>query len=438
MKFERYEKYKDSGIEWIGEIPEHWEVKRIKDVVHVNRKSIIENTSPHYRFSYIDIGNVNYNGIIKHPEIIEFENAPSRARRIVQRNDIIISTVRTYLKAIAFFENDTKDVVASTGFAVLTHKKEVNPRFLRYFIISEFFIDEVNKNSLGIGYPAINSSTLSSMFTLISFSEQTKIANFLDKKTAHIDKKIELLEQKITKYEELKKTLINETVCRGLDKSVELKDSGIEWIGEIPKHWKELRIKDVAKINPYTSKNKNANGKIEFLPMSSIDEKTGRIKEFLIESLDNVKQGYTAFKNDDILFAKITPCMENGNCVIVSGLSHNLGFGSTEFIVFRSTRLLYNKFLHLFLRNKLFRIVAEQFMKGSAGQKRIPTLYLTTHLIGIPPLSEQITIANSLDEKCEKIDTIIQTIKQEIELLKEFRKTLINDVVTGKIKVPDA
>jgi type I restriction enzyme S subunit len=99
------------------------------------------------------------------------------------------------------------------------------------------------------------------------------------------------------------------------------KDSGIEWIGEIPEHWEVKRIKDVSQVNPYTSKTIKINSQIEFLPMSHVDERVGKIKSYLFESIEDVIQGYTAFKNGDILFAKITPCMENGNCVIVSGLT---------------------------------------------------------------------------------------------------------------------
>jgi type I restriction enzyme S subunit len=127
--------------------------------------------------------------------------------------------------------------------------------------------------------------------------------------------------------------------------------------------------------------------------------------------------------------------MENGNCAIVSNLSHNICFGSTEFMVFRAYKKLSESFLHYYLHNDLFRRNAEPFMKGTAGQKRISSQFMETHFFALPSLSEQIAIANYLDEKTAHIDRIVATINSQINKLKELRLTLINDVVTGKIKI---
>ncbi|MEH2311953.1 MAG: restriction endonuclease subunit S [Nostoc sp.] len=268
-------------------------------------------------------------------------------------------------------------------------------------------------------------------------TEQKTIALYLDTKTAQCDHKIDLLAQKAILYGKLKQSLINETVTRGLDKSVPMKDSGIEWIGEVPDHWKNGRLKDFIESNTVvkTPIHLNDGDLVEFIPMTNVDEKLGRIKEFDLVPLKEVSNGYTKFKNGDILFAKITPCMENGNAALVNDLKHNIGFGSTEFMVFRPLKKLIARYLHYFLHNDLFRKNAEPFMKGTAGQKRITNLYMTTHYLACPPPSEQKAIADYLDTKTSQIDQIIQTINTQIEKLKELRKTLINDVVTGKIRV---
>jgi type I restriction enzyme S subunit len=283
------------------------------------------------------------------------------------------------------------------------------------------YLDEV-KNA-GIAIPNIK--------------EQQTIANYLDNKTAQIDKKIELLTEKAALYGKLKQSIINETVTRGLDKTVAMKDSGVEWLGEIPAHWFKGRIKDFAEINPTTKipSNINENDLVEFIPMTNIDEKLGKIKKFNYEALSEVSTGYTKFKNGDVIFAKITPCMENGNCAIVYNLSHGICFGSTEFIVFRPAKKITEKYLHYFLHNDIFRKNAEPFMMGTAGQKRISSHFMSTHFFMLPPHHEQQTISNYLDEKTATIDRIIETLNAKIEKLKELRKTLINDVVTGKICV---
>jgi type I restriction enzyme, S subunit len=169
--------------------------------------------------------------------------------------------------------------------------------------------------------------------------------------------------------------------------------------------------------------------------MTNVDEKLGRIREFDLVPFKYVSNGYSKFKNGDVIFAKITPCMENGNTVLVAGLTHDIGFGSTEFMVFRSSKNLLPKYLHYFLHNGLFRKNAEPFMKGTAGQKRLPSLYMEIHYLGLPSLSEQKAIADYLNTKTAQIDQITQNLNTQIEKLKELRKTLINDVVTGKIRV---
>lgn len=216
-----------------------------------------------------------------------------------------------------------------------------------------------------------------------------------------------------------------------LTKYDKYKDSGVDWLGSIPEQWEIRRIKDVVKINPSTLKNvKNKNSLIEFLPMSNVNEITGTIKEYNFEPYENIKQGYTAFKNEDVLFAKITPCMENGNCVIVDGLQNNLGFGSTEFIVFRTDRLkLTNKHIYQFLRNARFLKKAENFMIGAAGQRRISSEYLKIHPIAIPDLAEQTAIATYLNSKTSAIDRKVSLLEQKITHYQQFRKSLINETV---------
>lgn len=204
---------KESGIEWIGKIPGHWQVKRLKDVVTINQKVLDENTSPAYQFKYIDIGNIDSSGALENVEIIDFGNAPSRARRIVQKGDVIVSTVRTYLKAIATFNFEIKDIVVSTGFAVLSAKKNMNSNFLGYYIKSDLFVDRVGQYSSGVSYPAINPTTLATIAILQPpTEEQTAIANYLNHKTQTIEAIIKNITAQIEGLKELRKTLINDVV----------------------------------------------------------------------------------------------------------------------------------------------------------------------------------------------------------------------------------
>lgn len=203
-------KMKDSGIEWIGEVPEHWEVKRLKDVVECNAKSLGENTPKDSIIKYVEISDVYHVHGINNIQSLMFGEAPSRARRITQKGDIIISTVRTYLKAIAKIEDD--DIIVSTGFAVL-HPTKCNGEYLAYYILSESFINRVEMLSKGTSYPAINASDLVSINVLIPpLPEQRAIATYLDDKCAKIDTIVSNLGKQISRYGDLKRSLIDEVI----------------------------------------------------------------------------------------------------------------------------------------------------------------------------------------------------------------------------------
>lgn len=203
--------YKDTNIDYIGSIPKHWTIKPLKYVVSFNDENLSTNTNINYLFRYVDIGSVNFeNGIEKYEEMT-FENAPSRARRIVKKDDIIVSTVRTYLKSITKIIDDD-NVIVSTGFAVLRPIK-INHTFLEYICKSNYFCDTVNSLSVGVDYPSINLDKLKNIISTIpSFNEQKEIADYLDEKCEKIDNIVKLKEEKINKLNEYKKSLIYEYV----------------------------------------------------------------------------------------------------------------------------------------------------------------------------------------------------------------------------------
>lgn len=210
------------------------------------------------------------------------------------------------------------------------------------------------------------------------------------------------------------------------------KDSGVEWIGKIPVHWINGRVKDFIDTNPITKIPSDIaeDDLVEFIPMTNVNDELGQIKKFNFVNLKEVSTGYTKFKNGDVIFAKITPCMENGNCAIVSGLTHNICFGSTEFMVFRAFRKLTAKYLHYFLHNDTFRRNAEPFMRGTAGQKRITSHHMATHCFVLPPAKEQQAIAAYLDTKTTQIDRQIDLLSQKVVQYGKLKQSLINETVT--------
>jgi type I restriction enzyme, S subunit len=430
MSLVSYPKYKECNSESLGFIPAEWSFNRIKDVASVNTKSLNEKTPANYTFKYIDIGNVDITGLISEPEVYEFKDAPSRARRIVKKHDVIISTVRTYLKAVAYFKENVKDTIVSTGFAVLSSNKKVIPAYLSYFVQSETFITNVIRNSVGVSYPAINSTVLSSLFLAIpTNSEQQKITQYLDAKIGAINRKINALGNKILKYEELKNAVIQEKVLRGLNRNAKLKYSGYDWIGEIPVDW------DIVRLTDYSSSNKRTNQGLKETNLLSLSYGNIVRKDIntnfgllpaSFEGYQIVKEGYIILRLTDL---------QNDKKSLRVGLVKERGIITSAYLGLIFNKRLYPPFcyylLHCYDLKKVF------YWEGGSVRQSMKFEDFKTIPLFIPSLSEQVKISEYLNLKSSKIDLIIANIKQQIEDLKKLRISLINEVVTGKSKIMD-
>lgn len=212
-------KLKPSDIEWLGEVPEHWEIKPLKRWVRVNTGTLGEKTDPDFEFRYVDIGSVKTGRLAKELERMRFEVAPSRARRVLHRGDTIISTVRTYLKAIWYVNEDADALIASTGFAVLTPGSNVEPEYLGYVIQSSAFVNRVSANSIGVAYPAIAETVLSRFPVAMSptVTEQQAIVAHIQSESAPLDKAIEQAMTEIKLIREYRDRLIADVVTGQID-----------------------------------------------------------------------------------------------------------------------------------------------------------------------------------------------------------------------------
>ena len=208
-----YPCYRDSGVEWLGEVPEHWDVMCLKFAVSINDDALSEREDPMRPIVYVDIGSVDSTyGITEMTEIF-FEDAPSRARRLVQDGDTIISTVRTYLRAIAPIQEPPPEMVVSTGFAVIRPQKRFASNFA-YWVMSEYgFVEEIVARSVGVSYPAINASEIGNLpIPLPPLHEQQAIAAFLDRETERIDALVAKKRLLIERLGEYRTALITRTV----------------------------------------------------------------------------------------------------------------------------------------------------------------------------------------------------------------------------------
>jgi type I restriction enzyme S subunit len=217
------------------------------------------------------------------------------------------------------------------------------------------------------------------------------------------------------------------------------KDSGLEWLGEVPEHWEGLRLRFAAMLNPSKQEARLVGEKetVSFLPMEAIGEDGSLILEQEKE-IGECLNGYTYFKEGDVCIAKITPCFENGKGAILRDLKGGIGFGTTELIVARPrTEIVKAQFLDYLFRSSTFRSLGEAAMYGAGGQKRVPDSFVRDFASFLPPIAEQSAISAFLDRETAKIDALIAEQQRLIELLQEKRQAVISHAVTKGLN-PDA
>ena len=244
MKYQTYPEYKDSGVEWLGNVPNHWSARQLKFLCTHNDEVLADSASGDYEIEYVDIGSVSATEGISKTETMTLSNAPSRAKRIVRDGDVIVSTVRTYLEAITPIDNPPDNLIVSTGFAVIRPNKYLHKGFASYCLRASGFIKEVVAQSVGVSYPAINATDLVNIKAPEPmYGEQEQIANFLDHETAKIGTLIEKQQQLIKLLKEKRQAVISHAVTKGLNPNTPMRDSGIEWLGEVPEHWERMTFK---------------------------------------------------------------------------------------------------------------------------------------------------------------------------------------------------
>lgn len=206
-------KFKYSGDSWIGDIPCNWEVKKLKYLVLENQESLSNSTPSNLELDYIEISNVNSIGQITQPTSYFFYESPSRCRRICRKGDVIISTVRTYLKSIGLIEEEKENLICSTGFSVLTPREGYLSKYIFYMLRTNWFISRIISKSEGVSYPSIQShKLLNTKVITTDISEQQEIVDYLDKETYLIEKLIIKEEKRLKLFEEYKESLISEVV----------------------------------------------------------------------------------------------------------------------------------------------------------------------------------------------------------------------------------
>lgn len=433
----KYNKYKPTDIDWIDQIPMHWSVQIFKQISYMKGRIgwqglKFSEFSDDLNLPYLITGMNFKGGKIRWNEVYHIsEERYNEAKEIqLKENDILMTKDGTIGKLLFVDYLPGKASLNSHLLVLRAFKNKYHAKYLYYQLDSQNFFGHIEYNKYGTTFYGLTQEAMGRFITILpTFEEQTTIAQYLDIKTQAIDKKINLLTKKADYYKELRKSIINNAVCKGLDKNVKLKESGIEWIGEIPQHWEVKRLKDVAKVQtgntpPMAEKENYSDIGFPWVKPNELFDLTPtyNTNDFISEI---GKEQVRIIKKGSVMVCCIGSIGKMG--VAGVDLCTNQQINS---ITFHKIVPEYGKFLVFVSKDEHIRhstgnVVA---ILNCESQKRIEFAFP-------PTKEEQTAIANYLDEKTQKIDAIVTNIGKQIETLKELRKTLINDVVTGKIKV---
>lgn len=392
---------------------------RVKDIV-VKVKN--ENLRSNY---YAGLENVTgWSGIANYKHIENDDDYPDTFQYVV-KNTICFSKLRPYL-AKGFIAE--RNIIASTEFFNFKVKNTVNIKFFLYYILNKSFIEKINNSVYGIGMPRLNWNLFSN-FEVIDFCslpKQNKIVDFLDTACSKIDNEVYLLEKKSILLDEYKNALIYETVTKGLDKNALMKDSGIEWIGEVPNHWKVKRVCD--SFNGLKKITQPGRTDVLSLTLNGVIEKDiENLKGLNPESYDT----YQIFKKDNLVFKLID--LENYKTSRVGRVFKD-GIMSSAYIRLegkKNTNIEYNYYQFFDLYNRgIFNSIGSNGVRSTLNRSDLLKISLV-----VPPQKEQIEISKFLDTEIYKITKQIELINKKVELLKEYKQSLIYEAVTGQLEI---
>ena len=427
----RYASYKASGVAWLGDVPSHWRIEKVKFQAHLRgEKTVGTNGARYVGMEHVlpKVGKFN-------PVVDGTQEEAESTVNVFSKGDVLFGKLRPYLAKCVVADTDG---VCSSEFLVLSPADDVVPAYLNATMLMQEFIDAVDASTYGAKMPRADWEFIGQQrLPLPPPDEQQAIADYLDTETARIDDLIREKEELIGLLREWRQSVIEEAVTKGLDKGVVMKPSGVPWLGDVPAPWTVERLRFRVKLNPSPSKPLSAVHRVSFLPMEAIGD-DGSLDLERTRTVGEVGSGYTYFEDGDVAIAKITPCYENGKGAVMAGLEEGAGFGTTELIVMRPIQDDCPRWLYYLTMCSAFRLPGEAMMQGAGGQKRVPDLFVKDYFAPIPPAHEQQAIADHLDEKTVQIDNLITHTQQDIALLKELRAATIADAVLGRVDVRDS
>lgn len=428
-----YPNYVPSGLPWAPQIPEGWQVQR-------NGRLFSHRVETGY--PDLPILEVSLRTGVRVRDMVngkrkQVMSAKEKYKRAV-KGDIAYNMMRMWQGAVG---PAPADGLVSPAYVVVKPHASVNTTYYSYLFRTAAYMQEVNKFSRGIvaDRNRLYWESFKQMPSLVPLvKDQDKIVAFLQAQDKCIARFINAKRKLAALLKEQKHNIVERLISQGLDDAAPRVASNIDWQPYVPAHWEACKLKHVAIFNPTRTESASrriSDDIVSFVPMEAISV-DGVLGEVEHRKAADVWEGYTYFRRNDVVVAKITPCFENGKGGLLDKLPTDIGFGTTEFIVLRARESrIRPAFLARVLSMKTFRTRGADAMTGAAGQQRVPLAFVKGFEIALPPLDEQDRILAALCEATTEQDVALQRISDEIALLREFRDRQIADVVTGQIDV---
>ncbi len=436
MRYSKYPSYQDSGVEWLGDIPEHWENNTLRRDL-IEHKQGFYSTEPYndYGVKLLRITDIKNSGQVdfsKCPRVTMYQED----KHFLLRNGDFVFARTGGAGSFGYIKNLTEDILFASYLIRFRFNNNINSTFLRYYFMSFSFINSINSNIHGGVNKNIHAEDIKdSYIAKPSLKEQQAIANYLDIATTKIDTLIEKQTQLIVLLKEKRQAVISTAVTCGLDSTVATKDSGVEYLGKIPEDWDVKRLASIGRFSKgggFSKKDLVDTGVAAILYGDIYTRYDIQIKSISRFISDDVAKNVVKIRKGDLLFTGSGETVEDiGKCVTY--LDEEVICAGGDVIIFRQIS-----------EDSLFLSYALG-TEGSILQKTLSAkgqiivhIYassLRNIILTFPPLAEQQAIARYLDDKTSKIDTLITKSTKAIDLLKEKRTALISAVVTGKIDI---
>ncbi|PTL24937.1 MAG: restriction endonuclease subunit S [Shouchella clausii] len=440
------------------EVPGNWVWTNIKTINTTKKRSIKPNEFDNEVFELYSVPSYPQGN----PELVKGEEIGSN-KQIVNNGDVLLCKINPRINRVWMVNSGEEQYrkIASTEWIVIKNANVHSDYLLMYFK-SPYFRKLLTSNVTGVGGSLTRArpkEVENYTIPLPPLNEQKRIADKVERFLNKIDEAKRLIDEAKESFE-LRRAAILDKAFRGeltrewrirndflsvkelydaVKKELKIKDLGVINIDKgVPKSWLVVKMGEVIKVNPPRQglENISDDESCTFISMSAVSDKTGKVENPEARNFIKVKKGYTFFKENDVLFAKITPCMENGKMAIAKGLKNGFGFGSTEFHVLRTPNQINEKFVHYLVRSKQFRLEAKAEMTGAVGQQRVPKDFLINYPFPLPPKEEQDEIVNILDGLLANEEESLNILQIETRL-NQLKQSILSKAFKGQLGTND-